>query len=100
MAELKNVLALVLVNGLAERLPEGNLVVRVNRRVVRDDSAAYADGHEGADDGAYAAARELDLPVDARLRAGAVVVVETARDVRAEDSVLDRQVSELERLKD
>ncbi len=74
--------------------------VVVDHRVVGHDAAAQVHRHERRDDGADAAPGELGLPVDARLVAGAVVVVEAARDVRPEDPVLDGQVPELQRLED
>ena len=90
----------VLVDGLAEDRPDTDVVVVVDGLVILHDPSADAYGHEGADDRADPAARELDLPVDARLVAGAVIVVEAARHIRAEDPVLDRQVPELQRLED
>src|SRR5262249_3784570 len=56
--------------------------------------------HVGRDDGAYAAGSELAFPVDAGLGERAVLVVEAAGNVRAEDAVLDRQVAKLERSED
>ena len=100
MAELEDVLAVVFVHRLAERAPERDAIVADDRGVVRQDAPARMHRHERRDDRAHAAARELDFPVDPRLRAGAVVVVEPARDVRAENAVLDREIAERERRKD
>src|SRR5215208_42187 len=73
--------------------------VSVDRGVVRHDPAADLHRDEGRDDRADAALRELQLPVDARPITTAVVVVETPRDVRAENAVLHREGAELQRLK-
>ena len=95
MTELQDVLAVVLVDGPPDRPPERNPRVVVDHRVVRDDAATQVHRHERRNDGAHAAFGELHFPVDARLVARAVVVVESAGDVRPEDAVLDRQVPEL-----
>ena len=100
VAQLQDELAVVLVDRLADRAPERNLVVVVDHRVVGHDAAAQVHRHERRDDGAHAALGELRLPVDARLVPRAVVVVEAAGDVRPEQPVLDREVPELQRLKD
>ena len=100
VAELEDEFAVVLVHARTELPPEGDRLVPVDGGVARHDAAADGDGHEGGDDGAAAAAGELQLPVDADRAARAVVVVESPRDVRAEDPVLDREVAKLERLKD
>ena len=100
VTELQDVPTIVLVHGLAERAPEGDAIVMVDGGVVRDDAATRVHRHERGDDGADAAARELELPVDPHLRAGAVVVVESARDVRPEDPVLDGEIPEVQRLED
>ena len=97
MAELEDVLAVVFVHRLAERPPERNAIVADDRGVVGQDASARMHRHERRDDRADAAARELHFPVDPRLRAGAVVVVEAAREVRAQDAVLDREIAEAER---
>jgi hypothetical protein len=96
MTELEDVLAVVFVHGLAERAPERNAIVADDRGVVRQDASAGMHRHEGRDDRSHTPTGELDFPVDPRLRAGAVVVVEAARKVRAEYAVLDRQVAEAE----
>jgi hypothetical protein len=80
VVELQDVLAVVLVHLLADGTPEGYLSVVVDGREVGDVAARDGDGDERRDDGADAAARKLLLPVDARLRARAVVVVKPARD--------------------
>ena len=72
----------------------------VDHRVVGDDPALHADGHERRDDRPDAALGELRLPVEADRVARAVVVVEAPGDVRAEQPVLDSQVSEVKRLED
>ncbi len=100
MAELQDVLAVVLVHRLPERTPERDVPVVVDCGVVRHDAAAQMNGDEGGDDGADAAARELHFPVDAGLCSGSVVVVEPAGDVGADDPILDREVPECEGLKD
>jgi hypothetical protein len=100
VAELHDELAVVLVDLLADFAPEGDPVVVVDHRVVRQDAAAAMNGYERRDDGADAPAGELLFPVDARLVARAVVVVPAAGDARPEQAVLDGQVPELERLED
>ena len=100
MAQLEDEAAIVLVHRLADGAPERNPLVAVDRGVVRHDPPANQHRHERRDDRAHAAARELHFPVDARLVPGPVVVVEAARDVGAEDAVLDGQVSERERFED
>src|SRR5262249_25001990 len=87
VTELHDVLAVVPVNGLADFSPERNALVAVDGRVVRDDAAAQLHRHERGDDGADAAPRELLFPVDARLIARAVVVVQTPGDVRPEHAI-------------
>jgi hypothetical protein len=89
VGELEDVPAAVLVDVLADLPPERNVLVAVDRRVARDDLPAPVDAAPRRDDRADAAARELQLPVDPRLRAGAVVVVEAAGDARAEEAVAD-----------
>jgi len=100
MAQLQDEPAVVLVDGFPDRAPERDLVVVVDHRVVGHDAAAQVHGHERRDDRAHPALRELRLPVDARLVPRAVVVVEAAGDVRPEQPVLDREVPELQGLKD
>ena len=100
VAELQDELAVERVDGVADRTPERDVPVVIDHRVVRHDAAAQLHGDERRDDRADAAARELRLPVDAGLGAGAVVLVESAGDVRPEDAVLDREVAERERLED
>jgi hypothetical protein len=97
VAQLQDELAVVAMHRFADRPPERDAAVVVDHRVVRHDTAAQVHRHERGDDGADAALGELRLPVDARLVAGAVVVVEAARHVGAEDAVLDRQIPEVER---
>ena len=97
VAQLDEVLAVAFVVDLLDELfPEWNALVAVDRRVVRHDAAAHRHRHERRDDRADAAAREFQLPVDAGLGAGTVVVVEASRDIRAEDAVLRRERAERE----
>ena len=97
MAELEDVLAVVLVHGLAQRAPERNAIVAHDRRVIGQDAPARMHRHERRHDRADSAARELHFPVDARLRASAVVVVEASREVRSQNAILDRQIAEAQR---
>ena len=94
VTELHDELAVVLVDRRANRAPERDALVAVDRRVVRNDAPARMHRHERRDDRADAASGELQFPVDARLVAGAVVVVEAPGDVGAEHPVLDRQIPE------
>ena len=100
VAQLHDELAVVLVHGLPHGAPERDVAVVVDHRVVGHDAAAQVHGHERRDDRAHAALGELAFPVDARLVARPVVVVEAPGDVRPEHPVLDRQVLERERLED
>ena len=100
MAELQDEPAVVLVHRLADRAPERDVPIVVDHRVVRHDPPAQLHRHERRDDRADTAFRELHFPVDARLVAGSVVIVETPRDVRSKEAVLDGEVLELEGLKD
>ena len=98
VAELQDVLAVALaMHLLDELLPERNARVAVDRRVVRHDAAAHRTGTNDEMTAPTPPLRELDLPVDPRLVARAVVVVEAAGDVRSKHAVLDRQVPELQR---
>lgn len=83
-----------------EFAPERDLVVVIDHRIVRQDAPARMNGDEGGDDGADPAAGEFQLPVDASLVAGAVVVVEAAGHVGAEDAVFDRERAELKWFKE
>jgi glucose-6-phosphate dehydrogenase assembly protein OpcA len=98
--ELDDVLAVVRVHALAELAPERDRLVRVDVCVARDDVPPGVDRRVRGDDRADAAARELQVPVDADLGAGAVVVVEPTCDARAEDAVLDLEIAEPQRLED
>ena len=98
--ELDDVAAVVLVHAPDDLAPEGDGLVAVDVRVVRDDQAARVDRRVRGDDRADAAARELQIPVDMGLVARAVVVVEAAGEARAEDAVLDLERPEPERLED
>ena len=100
VGELQDVLAVVLVDALPELAPERDRPVVVDGRVVGDDEPALLDSAPRGDDRADAAARELELPVDARPGPRAVVVVEPPRDARAQSAVLDREVPELQRFED
>src|SRR5262245_34888882 len=97
MAELEDVLAVVFVHGLAERAPKRNPVVADDRRVVAKDAASGMNQHERRHDGADSTTRELYFPVDARLRAGAIVVIEASGKIRSQDAILDRQIAEAQR---
>ncbi len=98
VAQLQDVLAVALAMDLLdEPLPERDARVAIDRRVVGHDAAAHRHRHERRDDRADAAPGELDLPVDPRLVARPVVVVEPPGDVRAKHAVLDRQVPERQR---
>jgi hypothetical protein len=97
MAELEDVFAIVFVHGFAQRTPERNAIVAHDRRVIGQDAPSRMHRDERRDDGAHSAAGELLFPVDARLRAGAIVVVEAARDVRSQNAILDRQIAEAQR---
>ena len=99
-SELDEVPAVVLVHLPDERAPEGDRLVAVDVRVVRDDQAARVHRSVRRDDRTDAAARELEIPVDVRLVAGAVVVVEPPGKARAKDAVLQLEVPEAERLED
>src|SRR5688572_18452513 len=92
--ELHDELAVVRMHGLPHFTPERDPLVAVDHRVVGHDAPAQVDRHERRDNGADPSLRELDFPVEAGLVAGAVVVVETARDVRPEDAVLHGQILE------
>ena len=98
--ELEDVLAAVLVHALAELAPERHAVVALDRRVAGTIRPARSTPHQAETIAPTPAAGEPQLPVDPRLRAGAVVVVEAARDARAEDPVLHLEVPEPERLED
>ena len=67
MAQLQQKLAVMPVHGLAYRSPERDLVVAVDHRVVRQNSAPDVHRNERRDNGAHAAARERLFPIDARL---------------------------------
>jgi hypothetical protein len=90
----------VLVDALPELAPERDAVVALDRREVGDDLAALVHGCPGREDRADAAAGELQLPVDPRLRARPVVVVEATGHVGAEDAVSDLEVAEAKRPED
>ena len=83
MAELEDVLTVMFVHRLAQRTPERDAIVAHDGGVVGQDAAARMHGHERRDDRANPPAREFQFPIDTRLGAGAVVVIEPARDVRA-----------------
>ena len=81
VAELHDVLAVILVHFLAEAAPERNLVVVINDGVVGKYASANCDGNMRRDDRSDAAASKLFFPVNAGLRADAIVVVEPAGNV-------------------
>src|SRR5262249_13198354 len=76
VAKLQDEPAIVFMHRLADRPPERNLVVVVDRCIARNDPSADAHWDKRRDDGSDSAARELHLPVQARLTARSVVVVE------------------------
>src|SRR5438105_1297438 len=100
MAQLENVLAVVLVDGPADRSPERDVPIVIDHRVVRHDPPAQLYGYERRHDRPDASFGELRFPVDARLIARAVVVVEPSRHVRSEHTVLDGEIPELQWLED
>ena len=100
VAQLHDEFTVVLVHRLADGTPERHTLVLVDGGVVRNDASANLHRHERRDDRADTTLGELHFPVDARLVAGTVVVVESAGDVRPEDPILDGEVLELERLED
>src|SRR5919109_1194694 len=100
VCELEDVLAVVLVDAVDELAPERDAVVAVDERVAGEQPPARLDGRVRGDDCAYAAAGRLQVPVDARLRPGAVVVVPAPARARPEDAVLHGQVAEAQRLED
>src|SRR5204863_27614 len=100
VTELHDELAVPLVHGFADALPQRDEIVAVHRRVVRRDAAFEQHRHEGRDDRADTALGKLALPVDPRLGERAVLVVPAPRVAGAEDAVLDRQVAEFERRED
>ena len=77
--ELDDVAAIELVDAPAQLAPERERLVGVDVRVAGDDVPAGVHRRVRRDDRADPAAREADVPVDAHLRARAVVVVEAAR---------------------
>ena len=100
MAELHDEAAVVSVNALADLSPEGNFVVVIDHRVADQDASAHGDRSEGRYDAADAALGELLFPVEARMAAVSVVLVEHPGQVRPEQPVLDRQVPEPYRRED
>ena len=93
MAELHDELAIEIVDALANFFPKGNLVVGIHHGVVWQDTAAAMHGHEGRDDGSYAAAGETCFPIDPGLVSGTVVVIEAPRHVGAYEPVLQGQIA-------
>src|SRR6266498_355203 len=100
VGELEDVLAVVLVHAPYELAPERGAVVAVDQRVAWQQPPARVHGSVRRDDRSDSAARGLEVPVDASLGPGAVVVVPAPAGARPEDPVLDRQVSEAQRLED
>src|SRR5262249_23635036 len=100
MAELHDVLTVESVHGRAEPLPQRNKIVTVNRGVVGDDASFHQHRHVGRNDRPDATGGEFAFPIDAGLRERAILVVETARNVRPEDAILDREIAEFERGED
>src|SRR5262245_41780383 len=81
VAELEYELATMLVNRIAQGFPESNVVVTVNRGVIGNNTATNADRHKRTDDRADPSARKLDFPVNARLGARAIVIVESSGNI-------------------
>jgi hypothetical protein len=98
--QLEDVAAVVLVDAPAELAPEGDALVGLDAGEPGDDLPPLVHRGPRREDRPDAAACELQLPVDPRLGAAAVVVVQTAGDVRAKDAVLDLEVAEAKRLED
>src|SRR5262249_7928957 len=100
MAELQDVLAIEAVHRGTEPLPQRDEIVAMDGGVVGDDASFHQHRHVGGDDRADAACGEFAFPIDAGLRERAVLVIEPARDVGAEDTVFDREIAESEGGKD
>src|SRR6266436_4232100 len=88
MAYLNNEAAIVFMNLLYNPVPELNPIVGVNRRVIRQNSSPDTNRNKRRDNRANTAASKLFFPVDASLRARAIVVVETARNAGTKNTVL------------
>jgi hypothetical protein len=82
-------------NALADRPPERDLVVMVDHRVVRQDTAAYVDGHKGSYDRTDSATRKLRFPIYSRLITVSVVIIEAPGDARPKQPVLNGQITEV-----
>src|SRR5262249_29201463 len=91
MAKLHDKSAVVFVNPPAHLAPKGDLVIVVDHGEVRQDSSGQVNGNVRGNDRADAAAGELQLPIDASMGAGAVVIVETARNTGSENTILHPQ---------
>src|SRR5215469_7431712 len=100
MAELHDVLAVEPVHGRAEPLPQWNKIIAVNRGVVGDDASLHQHRHVGRNDRPDATGGKLTFPIDAGLGERAILVVESTRNVRPEDPILDREIAEFERGED
>jgi hypothetical protein len=100
VTELHDEAAVELVHRLAHGTPERDALVLVDGGVVGNDAAANLHRHEGRNDGADTTLGELRFPVDPRLIAGAVVIIEAAGDVGTEDPIFDREGSELQWFED
>ena len=92
--KLKDVPATVLAHAPPELPPERDPIVALDRGVAGDDQAAPVDAAPGRDDPPDTGPGEPKLPVDPRLRAGTVEVVEAAGDARAEDAIRDLEIAE------
>ena len=98
--ELDDVLRARVAHALSQLEVERHPLVRVEVRVVRHDRSAWVHRGVRGDDRPDSPAGELDVPVDPRLRAGAVVVVEAPGDARAEEPVFHLEVAKAKRLED
>jgi len=76
VTQLKDELAVEVVDTGADLPPEGDLIVGVDHGVVRQDAAPAVNGDERGDDGSNTAFGETGFPVDAGRVARTVVVVE------------------------
>ena len=90
VAELHDEPGVEAVDRLAELGPKRNEIVPVHGRVASDDPPFHQHRHIGGNDRADPAGGELRFPIDPGLGQRAVLVVEAAGNVRAEDPVLHR----------
>src|SRR5262249_8140518 len=83
-----NELGAVRVHCFAQLRPQRDVVVPMDRGVIRNDSAGHGDWRKGGYDRADATARGFTFPVDPRLRHADVLVIEAASNIGADDPVL------------